>query len=749
MKAHTLSTISLTLVTLLAACAANAREAPQSATKTGVGDDEEMGGEIIVTAQRREERLQDVPISVSVTTGAQLKSLRLDNLSDIRYVTPGFTFTDKSKTANQGASLRGLGTVALLSNGVEQSVGTVIDGVVIGRAQGSSPDLVDIERVEVLRGPQGTLFGKNSSAGVINIVTRDPSFERAYDFSATYGSRNDVRLESVINTPLTDDAALRVAGYYFRRDGFVTNLFDDKKYHNRNVYGGRFKLLLKPTQQLDILLSGDFSKRDDDCCNHLPNKRAAAGIASRVPGSIAPEPFNTTINVDTLPSNRTDIYGASLTMNYDLGRHVLTSVSAFRSYWSFDTIDSDGLPVPVVQTNSNDTDWDQTSQEFRLTSEATRRLSYVVGLFYFQQTLQATSLQIGTLAWPPVKVSGQQFTDRVSSESYAAFGQGTFRVTDQFRLIGGARYTDEKISEIYILNSVPGTALWPRAAVGRISGSVKASNVSWKAGAQFDMTPDIMFYGTYSTGYKGPAINPFLNKIDVTKQEDARSYEAGAKAVFFSGRFNVNIVAFDTLVKGFQANVTDFSINPPLVRIVNAGSVKSRGFEVDFNGRLAPGLSVFGGVSYAKTRFGEFGRTPCYAFQTVAQGCIGGFFDPSGNIVPNAPDWTATTTARYETELASTVTGFVQVSWVYKSVVNFLLNTDPSTRQPGYSLFDSSVGAQTANGKYRVALFVKNVFDKGFLTGISPQTQDGPGGYFHYISLDAQRTMGVTLQMKY
>ena len=637
----------------------------------------------------------------------------------------------------------------MLSNGVEQSVGTVIDGVVIGRAQGGSPDLVDIERIEVLRGPQGTLFGKNASVGVINIVTRDPTFSPSYDVSAYYGSYNDVRLEGVVNVPLSDIAAVRAAGYYYRRDGFVTNLFDGKKYHNRNVFGGRVKLLLKPNEKLDFLFSADVSIRDDNCCNHLPDKIAVGGIASRVPGSINPGPFNTTVNIDTLPSNRTNYFGASATINYDLGGPVLTSVSAFRHYWSYDTIDSDGLPVPVVRDNNNDTTWDQVSQEFRLTSDAKKRLSYVLGLFYFSQGIGVTTVQTGTLAYPPVTDYGQRFTDKVNSDSYAAFGQGTFKLTDTLRVIGGIRYTTEKFYENYSLIGVPGKTLWPRAVIGAISGSVKSTNVSWKAGAQYNIAPDVMLYGSYSTGYKGPAINPFLNKIDVTRPENSRAWEGGIKATLFGGRFYMNLVGFDMLIDGFQANVTDFSINPPLVRIVNAGSVKSRGFEFDFNGRPLPGLTLFGGASYAHTRFGAFGKTPCYAFQTVAQGCIGGFFDPSGNIVPNAPEWTATATARYEAPVGGNWKGFVQGSWVYKSSVNFLLNTDPSTRQPGYSLFDASIGAISGEGRYRLSFFVRNIFDKAFLTGISPQAQDGPGGYFHYVTLDAQRTIGVSLQAKY
>ena len=708
----------------------------------------DFGGDIVVTAQRREERAHDVPISLAVTSGAQLQSLHLLNSSDLRYVVPGFTFSDKAKTSSQGTSLRGIGTVALLSNGVEQSVGTVIDGVVIGRTQGSSPELIDIERIEVLRGPQGTLFGKNASAGVVNIVTKDPVFKDSYGLNVSIASYNDLRVDGVANVAINDKLAGRFVGYLLRRDGFVNNVYNGKVLHNRFTFGFRGKMLYEPTDRLHILLNGDFSRRDDDCCAHLVDKQAPNGNAKKIPGALVGGPYNTTVNIDTAPSTKTDLGGASLTINYDIGDYVVTSVSADREFKSYDTFDSDGFPVPIVENNSNVSHWHQFSQEFRLASPASDRLSYVLGLFYFQQSFNNLNLQTGSLAYPVVRLLGHTLDDTVRSKSYAAFGQGTFRLTDAVRLIGGLRYTKEKISESYAEAFVAGYGPWPRAIAGRYSGSVKPSNVSYKAGAQADLSKAIMVFATYSTGYKAPGINPFANTIDVTNKETSRSAEAGIKAEFFNRRFAVNAAFFDTKIDGFQASVVDFSINPPPVRIVSAGSMVSRGGEMDFTGRPFPQLLLFGGVSYAPAKFGKFGLTPCYAFQTAAQGCVAGNFDPSGKPVPNAPKWTATFTGRYDIAMPSrSFDGFVQGSWAYKSSVNFLLNTDPSTRQAGFSLFDASAGVQSHNGRWRATVFVRNIFDQHFVTGLSPQTQDGPGAYFHYVTLDAQRTAGLTLQL--
>ena len=358
---------------------------------------DDVSDDIIVTAQKRTESAQDVPISLTVISAAALERSNYNEFNDIQRFSPGLVITDSSNSRATGVTIRGIGT-STFSDAIEQSVGIVIDGVVIGRVPGAISDLVDVERVEVLRGPQGTLFGKNASAGVISIVTRQPTNTFEALGSISYATLDEIKLFGAVSGPIVADKVLaRISGYRNTRDGLITNVRTGQDLNNRNEYGFRGKLLLKPVETLDITLAGDYSRRDQRCCTWTTRDITPGnfiGAIQRGVGVVA-GPQNNQVNLggdqafkgaDTPDAyQRSTIWGVSGEANLDLGAVSLTSITAFRKWNGQDDLDADQTPLPLLVFNRGTTRQRQFTQELRLTSPADQFISYVAGGFYFKQ----------------------------------------------------------------------------------------------------------------------------------------------------------------------------------------------------------------------------------------------------------------------------------------------------------------------------------------------------------------------------
>ena len=751
---------------IASAPAANAQTAElRDATETTLG-------ELVVTAQKRSERLQDVPVSVNVVSSEALADSHISGLEQLQQLSPSLTFTPAPNTRGQGLSVRGIGTFNF-SDGVEPTVSVVLDGVVIGRSAGSFFDFNDVERIEVLRGPQGMLFGKNAAAGVINIVTARPDlFESEGDASLSYASFDEVRAKGSISVPIkSGELAARVSGFYNQSEGVITNVFNGQKYNGLNSYGVRGKVLWSPDDTFDLYATIDYTRADQDCCvgtvrSILPTTRyfgPTGPTRASLFNGVDVGPYSREANFDGKTFNDQSTWGTSVEMTKELGDFTLTSITAYRAFEVEDNNDSDGGPLALLNINSAHQKQDQFTQELRISSPTGQRFEYVAGLFYFDQDVGTTTQVRGNFGQVlPAGAYLENFIDRaISTRNYAAFGQATFNVTDQLRLIGGLRYTNERLDARF-RRIVPAGAL---AGVPGLGGpalnapdlDAKDDDLSYKAGAQYRFDDDFMVYGTYSRGYKGQAIN-LLNNLSaatvtsgqyVLEPETVRSYEIGLRSTPFDRRLTFNLTFFHTEFLNFQAQTFDASTTS--FALSNAGKLRSRGGELETQYSPIRALQFTGAVAYADTRVEDFSPA-CYPGQTAALGCVGGRQDVTGSGLPNAPMWSYTLGARYNRELENAPFDLnADLSYSYRSSVFFTYG-DPNAVQPGYGLLNLNLGLESKDGRYGLTAFARNLLDEQFVTGIVPgflDTNASGAGYTQTLSQEAFRRFGLEARMHF
>ena len=732
MKAFYFSTVALTVLAspALAQEAAPAYETGDQRSAT------EAGEVIVVTAQKREERLLDVPVSIVAISGDRLQRLNLNTATDLQFVTPGLGLGDANTPRGAGLRIRGVGTT-VFADGVEQSVGTVVDGIPLARAGQGLAELVDIERVEVLRGPQGMLFGRNASAGLINIITQLPTEQLSFVGNVSYASQDEIKLGGSLSGAIIPDVlSARITGFLNRRDGFVTNLITGNRLNNQNEYGVRGVIELKPAGDVQVILRGDWAKRDTRCCIWTarsfasPDRNPAGAVLlanfvdPRVRAAQGADNLIVAQNGD--PFNRGESYGGSGEVNIDFNGYILTSLTGYRRWSQFDGLDSDQSALNVLDVNFGSNELRQVSQELRLTSPQGGLVEFVAGLFYFDATNDNFSRQQGRfvvslaaaqaggvavplapgVTLPATQNFGRDVTTEIGTRDYAAFGQATINISDRFRGIIGARYTKTRVYLDYSRAGTPGANAFNfvvGAAFSNIalpSVTTKDDNLSYRFGLQYDLNEDANIFATYSRGYKGPGL---FNGLDVVlppgvsatnadqlrtylavRPEIPTSYELGYKASFLDGRASLSVSAYWTDFKDFQAQVVE---TPPgqtigSFAVRNAGRLRSRGFEAELNVVPARGFNIGLGFSYNDAKFVDFkcaarqrGIPPAAnpACTTIGSGVLS-TFDASGLPATNAPRMTGNINARYETSLGqSGLTGFVDGNIYYRDEVTFAL----------------------------------------------------------------------------
>jgi iron complex outermembrane recepter protein len=537
-------------------------------------DDESFSNEIIVTAQKREQNIQDVPVAVSVISGAALEQQGGINIENAQYLVPSLNFRKSGSALNQSLYLRGVGTTTF-SIGGEPSVGTVLDGVVLARSGEAFSDLVDIERIEVLRGPQGTLFGKNASAGVINIVSRRPSdtFGASLEGGYFFGNGQEYRVRGGVDAPLSEKIGARVTGFYSKWDGNIKNETLDRRVNGYEHYGFRGIVEARPNENVTLTLIGDWRKSNDDCCAEVigsPARNADnstyAAFTTRAATALPPVLGDRTRRVrqNLLTQSLEKAWGVSFQADIESDDGpTVTSITAYRKYDSNEIRDGDFLDQPYVGIAQSHDFGPQTgdtfTQELRLTSPTGQFLEYVAGLYYYNASQERTFTRSniacsastlpaqGALTPCSTAPGASTITFPLGTANFgttfknmAAFGQATFNFTDRFRAIAGLRYTHDQLNGFHIRTTpVPGAsnavfdqgvydeyvrqinlgaapAAAQAAAVLASNGvpfrqKVTNNNLSGKAGLQFDVSDDVMAYATYSRGYKGPGLNIFFN----------------------------------------------------------------------------------------------------------------------------------------------------------------------------------------------------------------------------------------------
>ncbi|OYX32357.1 MAG: hypothetical protein B7Y99_08605 [Caulobacterales bacterium 32-69-10] len=710
--------------------------------------------EVIVTAQKREERLQDVPVSIAAATEQMLADQSIVSLTELDTVAPGLTFFSNPGRFGSGPSiaLRGV-TTQTQSAGVQDSVGLVLDGVVISRGKaGAFPDLSDVAQVEILRGPQGTLFGKNASAGVISITTKDPTPELNAAASYTYATHNTQIARVSASGPIVADRLLgRISVYKSSRDGYVRSIADNQTFEKDDQTGGRIKLLYTPSAEDDFRLSADFVRQKNDGGAAVPRILLPTSPAYLVP-YLAPL-IGDGVENDKV-NNRAKIAenvhksgGLSLEWNRRLQGHTLTTVAAWR-YFSqdYEQEDSYGTLTPIDRGHQKGFHkLHQYSLEARIASTHSGPLQYVVGAFAFaDKNNVGTRFPRGILSLPANIVLGRNYISDTKSRNAALFGEANYKLLDGLTLIAGGRLAHEKGDVIIDGFPIPEGQVRNGHPVGRTVDSAEVDKLSWKTGLQWRMAPDVMLYGTYSTGFKGPGFNvntSVLGDAQPVKSELVESFEAGVKASFWDRRVAVNLAAFSSDFTDFQTQGTIFPngvTNPGQIVLLNAGAMRSRGFEWEVQVRPLPRMELSFNGAYIDAKFTDFANAPCYTGQVRGAGrcSSSGTQNLDGFPLPNTPEWSYNLFAKQGFDAPLGLQGYVTVDYSWRDTLQWDVLQSPFQLEKGYGLLGASIGLVTADGRLEAKLFAKNLTDKFHTSGVQGTNQFLPPTYTRFIGIE-------------
>ncbi len=703
---------------------------------------------IIVTAEKRSQNLQTVPASVSVISNLQMKRSDINSISELQQLAPSITFSDGPNARGQGINIRGIGTQNF-SDGVEPSVSTVVDGVVLGRQAMSVFDLMGIKRIEVLRGPQGTLFGKNASAGVVNIITKQPSNRNSLDAQLSYASLNEVKAQASANVALAHNLDALITGYSVTRDGTGTNIHTGQSFNNDNEWGLRGRLLYRPSRMVKFLLTVDYARINNNCCVATPLIASPLYAAIIAPLKAGPQQRNANYNTPTFEKQTS--WGVALETDVNLGFASLTSITAYRGFHDHDNNDDGDLsPLPLLAVNSGLQNQHQFTQELRIASPDGTKLRYTLGAFLFQQRVASFTQQSGSFGTP--YNLGSNVNRSISTTNYAFFGQASYDLITHLRVIGGFRWTHDSMDAEFARINTPGTVAGFPGQPPLAQTPIKASdnNLSYKTGLKYNVVKNVMLYATVASGFKGAAIN-LLNNLTageiasgtaVLKPETSTDYEVGMRSQFWDRRATINLTGFWTHYSNFQSQ----SYDPATASFVlaNAGALRTRGVEADLALHPISGLTLSSNASYTEATFLNY-ISSCYPGQTAALGCAGAPArqNLAGAVLANAPKMTFNLSANYDFEIPRiNKLGFVYASYYHTSKIQFSNNQDPHTIQPAYGILNFSVGVETENGHYSLSLFAKNLLDQHFASIIFANSFLA-GSYSQIMPADAQRIIGV------
>jgi iron complex outermembrane receptor protein len=735
---------------------AHAQAAPALGDATRSVDN---SADIIVTATRRSERLQDVPISVTAVTGDTLTQRGVTSPEELARLSP--TLTSQSNASNaQGTnfSIRGVGTGSFQRT-IESSVATVIDDVTLIRPEMGILNFTDIEQVEVLNGPQGMLFGKNASAGLINVRTKNPvRDETSLRVGTEYGRLNtsnntsQFRAFGVANLPISSTLTARVNVTYQDNSPTYRNLAVNPRFEGalrQIIVGG--KLLWEPTDRLSVLASGDY----------MNSRGLGPGVFSFryvAPGSpdnfflgavgITPGPDNTLSAYNAPTYANTNLGGGQVRINYDLGGGLqLTNITAYRGFRTSTGFDADYGPASLAELVSEPRSFQQLTNELRIASPTGGRFDYQVGLYALRGGVHQRSIVGASLGMPVPSgftyALGGDAQQRQKLGSYAAFGQGTYRLTDALRVILGGRLTYDEITMRY--SATANGAVSPlRPVTSEQSAKLHNTNLSWRGILQYDVDRDVMLYATAAKGYKGPGFTEYT--LQSVRPEISTHFEIGAKTQFLDRRLTLNLSAYHTAFRDFQAQVLNLSTISILVQ--NAGKLVTQGFDAQLSARLAPGLTLSGGLAYTDARYRSFEGDLCYPGQSTAT-CTGGLIsNSSGNRLPNAPKWKGVGDIRYERPLTSSIDGSIQIGFTSQTSVEYFSNADPQGHLGGFTTMDVVVGLAGQAKSWKLNLFCRNCTDHRYAGAIS-NTALIPSDYVQNYSYGAFRSLGAALEFTF
>jgi iron complex outermembrane recepter protein len=751
-------------------------------------------GEIVVTARHREEKSQDVPVAIDVVDSRVLERTGNYTLNQLQQQVPTLQIASINPR-NTNVTIRGLGANSSVSlDGLEYGVGFYVDGVYYGRPAQSQFDIVDLQQIEVLHGPQGTLFGKNTTAGAINITTREPSFSPELTAEGTLGDYTFSQFRASGSLPIVaDKVAIRLSVANTHRDGFSLNAFDGSDAQDYNNLTVRGQLLVKPNDDVKIRIIGDYSKQRQHyplalidgyfstlangtrIANNIFDRAARTGYALPAPGV-----FQRVGNQDAPFRAKMESYGVSGQVDWDLGGATLTSITAHR-WWDWDPRnDTDATSLPIMALQHTATNQRQFSQELRIASNGHNTIDYVAGLYYFWQVVRSPGQNaFGTayVAWnydpvargaATVAAAHQAFDDFESNtyadpatKSYAAFGQADWHITDSLTLTGGLRFTHEDKSgsfRQFWVSGTPASALSAAALTLRnqvypqvsFSAKLKSDALSGLATLSYKVTPDILLYGTYSHGSKSGGLNlsaggltrPVADpsKVGVVDPEKVDNFELGFKSQFLDRRVTFNAAAYLTNVRDYQANISEqISPTATIQYLANIPKVRSKGFEANLAYAPSEWFNIGAAVAYTDARYVDYTG----AQQAVEQSYLGAVQNLSGKQLPFVPKFIYSLNFDAVQPITENLQVYLRADYLHRSSTNSTATLSAYGFIPAYGVVNARVGLRTADGRYDLSLWARNLTDTDYYASRS----GAPTGLITATPGDP-RTIGVTARVK-
>lgn len=729
--------------------------------------------EITVTATKRTENVERVPIAVTVITADQLQARHAYDPAQLPLLAPGVQLQGNSSAI--GATnffIRGVGT-AVFGVALEPSVSTVIDDVVMGRPEMGVVHFYDVDHIEVLRGPQGMLFGINASAGVINIVTTKPEIGR---FSATahvsYGrtddatAGNEILSQAALNLPVSADSAIRVSAFENHDDGVVKNIFRPDEDLGFTEGGVKVKYLWSPGEPWEVLLAADYAQEHGAYDSFYTRRFDAPGgfiQAQDAKAGIVASPDNLHIASNGPTFARFQVGGAQATANYTFGDGMtLTNIAAVRGYNSHSGVDGDQLPIAFFDTALPDVFEHEVTDELRLTSPSHGAFTYQLGIFYMNlhssaQTVLCANLEPLLPPPPPGKCfTGANNDERVTRENTAIYGQAAYSLNESLRFIAGGRFTSDHFRDHY--TNVLGADEVPVEKLGDVTSRISNTNFSYRVGSEYDVTTNVLTYVTYARGYKGPAFD--ASTFATIRPEIPTDLEIGLKSTLLDRRLVLNVDVYRENFHDYQAQAFVLTAGTASFEITNIGTLRAQGVEADFTAIPFLGLSLGGAVAFNDAVFEDYVGAPCYFLEPTGTSgrnvCLpNGTTNVSGNPLNLAPRWTGMLTASYQHSVSAHLNGFIDLNSYYRSAMHFDATLDPQQRVGGLGLFGGSVGIASDDSHWRVSAYVRNAFNKHFPIQIRPDalaTASGDaskgGDYWQDFDQSAFRTIGVSLDYR-
>jgi iron complex outermembrane receptor protein len=728
--------------------------------------------EVVVTANKRAEKIEDVPSSVLAVTSEQLEVANIRDFDNLVQIAPNLTITKTSQPGNNSINMRGVGTYSL-SIASQTSVAVVVDDVPQAIQAEAFGALVGVQQIEVLRGPQSTLFGKSADSGVISITTLQPtnSFTSSAEVMAT--SDHEDHFQGAISGPVTDTLKLRLTANDSNYRGNLYNTTTGNWLNGSADKTLRGNILWEPAADWSVSLMPYVTKTTASCCavalsSVTPGTTFPSTSKTALPYSVAypgitPGPNNHFIAQSVDASGDADDFGSGLKISHELaGGYSLMSITSFDHYELDDRQSTDqtaynfqalNAKLPFGgSANGGYFHTNNVTEELRLTSPSTGWLKYVAGLYTSDQWASRYYVRgsdtLGNFnGQTPLATSSpwSRYSTSDSIATYAAYGQATADLTDRLTMIGGARFEHEHNSYNffdYTNNVAFGNPTCSTATPSGLAADTcnDTNSVTGKAAIQYKVMPDFMVFFDYARGFKGEAYDltssltvrtpltagafkgyPNADVIAGAQPiaaETSDNFEIGYKGDFFNRHLTWNSTAFYEEFHNYQSSRED-----PITQLKELQSVPlvtTKGIETEIASRPFSGLTLTASGAYDIAQSNNFPGAACYSNQSVAGGCVGSLQDLSGSRLSNAPKWSGNINAEYDFDVTGDITGFVNANYRWQSLVYFNTSLDPNSVQDAYGIVDLSIGAQ--NDHYKLTLFVNNAANQHYALERGTQT---------------------------